>query len=995
MTNKLDILNEDNSINNDCDYFSYENLNEFKLEGDTLKVMHLNIHSFIAKKEKLTEILIELNETGIKLDVILLCETFINDTNIKKMKLKNYKLANYENRKNSKQGGVAIFLRKEIKFYSRKDLDIFIEGTFESCFVEIVTNNNRKNIILGEIYRVPNTNEKIFIKEYAQIIKQIKSENKELILGLDQNIDYLKVNSHKNANDFLDLNIDHNILPTINRPTRVTHNSATLIDNINISQNLSKSYKSAILTTDISDHYPCILLTRLNTKIRKEPIKFSSRQLNEHNINNIKQSLLVTNWETLNVLNANDSYNEFKNILNINLNRFAPESIKIINNNKIIKEEWMTPGLIKSAKNANKLFKKTIGKPRDCIDYKNYLNYRNKYNHIKRKAKLKYYQLKIREYKSDGKKLWSIMNEIIGKSRNKSNIIDYINLNGIKQYNQNKIANEFCKFFSHIGPNLSKNIKNAKHKFTHYMNNITIHSIFLQPTNEFEIFKLIKNLKCKNSHGDDKINNKIIKLLADEICVPLSIIFNKCLTEGIFPDKMKNAEVIPLHKGKTKHEMNNYRPVSLLTSTSKLLEKIIHERIYNFMVNNNLFNEFQFGFRKKCSTIDTITSFLGKLIQNIENKENTLGIYIDLSKAFDTINHNILLHKLHYLGIRGTANKLIKDYLTNRTQQVRLYNENSNIYCLSDKNDIVDGIPQGSVLGPLLFILYISDINNSLKNSLAYGFADDTTILISDTSFEDMYLKAYEELHNICDWFLANKLSINLNKTNYILFKKNKNKLNVPPDLIINNTLINKVSHTKFLGIIMDEEISWKLHVNYLLNRLRSNLYLFKSSKNTLPLAAKLNLYYAHVYSILIYGNIIWGPMISQGNKNKISKLQDKIILTFNKKYKKNNINKCYKELKILKFEEIIKHEAGKFLYNFKKGNVPIIINTIFEESQHNYNLRNSGIPRIGAHKSKLYNTSFLVYSIRSWNTITQITKHSNTLPTFKKRLKKELLDKY
>jgi hypothetical protein len=262
--------------------------------------------------------------------------------------------------------------------------------------------------------------------------------------------------------------------------------------------------------------------------------------------------------------------------------------------------------------------------------------------------------------------------------------------------------------------------------------------------------------------------------------------------------------------------------------------------------------------------VDTVTLFLGNLLQSIEEGNFNLGIFIDLSKAFDTINHNILLDKLYRLGIRGIANDWLKSYLSNRQQTVRMYSENSNSFTLSDQNEINTGVPQGSVLGPLLFIIYITDMNKCLTNSTAFGFADDTTLLVKNKEFEDLYINAYEDLENICDWFAANKLSINLSKTNYILFRnKTRIRQNNIPNLIINGIEICKVDSTKFLGIVFDSNLNWSNQINNIINKLRHNIYIFNSIKFMLPEHTNIALYYAHVYPYLLYGNVIWGPMIN------------------------------------------------------------------------------------------------------------------------------------
>jgi hypothetical protein len=290
-------------------------------------------------------------------------------------------------------------------------------------------------------------------------------------------------------------------------------------------------------------------------------------------------------------------------------------------------------------------------------------------------------------------------------------------------------------------------------------------------------------------------------------------------------------------------------------------------------------------------------------------------------------------------------------------------------------------------------------MNKSITNSTAFGFADDTTLLVKNNDFEDLYINAYEDLDNICDWFCANKLSINLTKTNYVLFKtKGRTKaLNNIPNLIINGTEICKVDCTKFLGIMYDSKLNWINQTDTIIKKLRHTIYLFNSIKYMLPENSKLALYYAHVYPYLLYGNIIWGPMINNVSLNKISKLQDKIILSIKKSINRKNLSRYYKETKILKFKDVIELEASKFMFKIKNNLTPEPIISLFPNLNDvpRYNLRNAGIPTTTKHTSNLYNNSILAYPQRIWRQLPQIIKNSTSLIGFSRNFKKQKINDY
>ncbi len=302
-----ELLDSQMSINNGCNYINPEDIKieEISNSGQQLSILHINIHSIPSKLDNLKSLLNALRNKKIMIDVILICETFITDNNKDSCEIEGYKLFE-EHRKLITRGGVAVYVSKNIKFRDRSDLNIFEEGVFESCFIEITS--RPKNIIIGEIYRVPGTNKQDFISKYEKIITVAKAERKNLIIGTDQNLDYLKVHTHSNTAKFLDLNLSNDLLPTINKPTRITHRACTLIDNIYIPSTLSNNLLSMILVTDISDHLPCLTILKGTSNELKEPVTTEYRKLDDHNITRIKNALKPMDWGQLENLDANKGY---------------------------------------------------------------------------------------------------------------------------------------------------------------------------------------------------------------------------------------------------------------------------------------------------------------------------------------------------------------------------------------------------------------------------------------------------------------------------------------------------------------------------------------------------------------------------------------------------------------------------------------------------------------------------------------------------------------
>ena len=285
------------------------------------------------------------------------------------------------------------------------------------------------------------------------------------------------------------------------------------------------------------------------------------------------------------------------------------------------------------------------------------------------------------------------------------------------------MADKFNEYFTEIGPKLAKSINTAnKAPFNSYLTTPCPASFNFGYTKPDDIEKIIRNLRPKSSTGCDNISTKLLKEIENVVSRPLSIIINQSLCTGIFPDKLKIAKVIPLYKKDDNKLFGNYRPISLLSSISKIFERVAFNQLYDYFSSNGLLYESQYGFRKLHSTELAALEFTDKISQEMDAKKIPFSIFLDLSKAFDTLDHNVLLSKLNYYGIKDTALDWFKSYLTNRTQYVDCNGISSSI------REIETGVPQGSILGPLLFIIYMNDIHTVSDNLNFILYADDTTL---------------------------------------------------------------------------------------------------------------------------------------------------------------------------------------------------------------------------------------------------------------------------
>ncbi len=485
------------------------------------------------------------------------------------------------------------------------------------------------------------------------------------------------------------------------------------------------------------------------------------------------------------------------------------------------------------------------------------------------------------------------------------------------------------------------------------------HTIFMNPTDTYEIVKILGSCKNKKSTGDDGISLTLLKQLSNELSEPLAYLINMSLEQGTVPDPMKLTKVIPIYKAKSKIEFSNYRPISMLSNISKILEKVVHRRLYSFMTKHNILYDNQFGFRPKHSTIDAITKFTCDTMKSLDEKGSCLSVYLDLSKAFDTINHDILLKKLNHYGIRGKALDWFKSYLSQREQYVSYKGVKSVGFGVSY------GVPQGSVLGPLLFILYSNDLPHSITHSNTILFADDTTIYIVGHNVRDLYARMNHDLKQLSDWFRANQLSVNATKTKYMFITKQKVNISNDLSLCIGTEKLERVTSTKFLGLILDEKMLWHDHIDHCSKKVSSGLYAMNAAKRYLTSEHLHILYCSLIHPYLTYGNLVWGNT-HQKYLHRLEILQKKAIRIMTKSSFNAHASPLFKQARVLKLKDIHDSHVCTFMYEYVHGILPRPLSTMYEPNRecHGHNTRHANDPKLPKTNTKLCTKKFVI----SWS---------------------------
>ena len=985
-----DVVENDIDGIHECTYHTpVQFYSDIKASSGKFNFLNVNIRSLSKNFDKLNECL-KILKTDFT--VIGISETHLKEKPSEIYNLPGYSLE-FVNRNEREKGGVCLYISDKVKYKLRKDL-CHANSTYESCFIEIESNNDRSSIV-GVVYRA-HTSVDDFMTDFSPVIKKIDSEKKLIYMMGDFNIDLLKVDSHRPTHDYLELLYSYALIPTIYKPTRITETTATIIDNI--FTNDENVIKSSILVTDITDHMPTVLTTSNNLKSKPIADTFNTkisykRKHTEANTTQFKQKLSNVKWqEVLDGNNAEDDYDKFIETFTTLYDECIPITKCSNNRRKEPISPWITKGLLKSINNKNKLYKQYINSP-TIEKRQKFKTYKNKLNMLIRKAKRKYFFKKFERSKNDMKQTWNTINNILGRGKKQTCQNKFKDDHGNVFTSPEDIANQFNDFFVNVGPKFASDIPNTQTKYYDYLRDPKKSSMYMKPIIEKDVIKIIDKFKQNKSAGNDNIGNHIIKKLANEIAHPLTCIFNLSISTGIVPEKLKIAKVIPIYKKQDAEIFSNYRPVSLLPCFSKILERLVFDKCMDYININKILNDEQFGFRSNHSTYMAVLQVVDKINTAVDNNEMTVGIFLDLSKAFDTIDHNILLHKLEYYGFRGVVLEWFKSYLSNRKQFVSYDSHESQL------KDIMCGVPQGSILGPLLFILYVNDITNT-TNVLDFTlFADDTTLLYSHKDIASQINMINEELDKVSDWFKANKLSVNASKTNYMILGtphmtsvKIEKKLNIR----LNDKSLERVEYTKFLGVLIDENLTWKKHIDCISKTLSRNIGIMNKLKHFIPERILYSLYCTFVLPYLNYGILIWGNTCKT-YLDKLIKLQKWAVRVISNSHYRSHANPLFQKYNILNVEDMHSLELGVFMYKYSINDLPYTFHNYFSKRSdiHDYQTRFKDDLNLTNNKKVFSDQSIRTSGPILWNSLNKNLKCLPSIKSFRKQFKSKLISKY
>ncbi len=985
--NQTDSLSDQNLnwiTNLDSKYYEVGEFEKFMIktnENKKLSMIHFNTVNLANKHERISELLAPVID---KLQVIAVSETQLKDGSNIDVSLPGFHEIITDNSKTS-YGGVGLYIAESISNSPRDDLKIDLSKC-ENVWVELTDSSNNKKTIIGVIYRHPNNDTKEFQEKLEKTLEKINKENKNFFILGDINIDLKHCMDHNGTKSYIDMLFSNLCMPVITKPTRVNLVSQTIIDHC-YTNYIESNIVTGIIQTDISDHFPIFLSADLEVpKLPKERKQIRDyRQFDSVTFaNDVKNAINIDNKDDVNCY-----YDSLMAGLNELADIHAPIRTQSIKQARLEMKPWITPGLLTSIRKKNKLYHTHFinGTSAQRVKFK---EYNNTLTRLKEQSKRDYLKQKFDEVKGNMKKSWQLVNETIQRKskRARSNkFISKITDKNDEYTTPNEISNKFNHYFRDVGPSLASKIKDVNKTFSDYLGNPIESNFFTAPTNAYEVRELIWQLEKNKSLGLGDVPIKLIKAADAQISEHLANIFNLSFESGEFPKGMKTSKIIPLHKGGLTTELKNYRPISLLPIFSKILERLMFNRLIKHLIENDILFPYQFGFRKGYSTTLALAEITQNIYENLMKKQTTCGVFLDLSKAFDTIDHRILMKKLHHYGIRGIALKWFESYLSDRKQHVYVNN------FLSEALNVICGVPQGSILGPLLFLIYVNDISKSSDKLLFRLFADDTNIFMSDSNVGRLQTAMNTELKKVNQWLKCNFLSLNVSKTKFLLFHYNNDR---PQSfhVNINGNKIEKCTFVKYLGVFIDDKLNFKHHIDTLCTKISKMTGILSKLRHYANLDILKQVYYGLIYPHLIYGILVWG----NSNTSRLQNKQNKIVNIMHfSNHGKAFDPLSYKRSNLIKLIDIRHIQSALFIYDFKTNNLPHIFDNYFIPKQR------EGLSTRGNennyyqefYKTKYANLCIKTACVKAWANVPISIKDRKSRLSFKKQLQRHILRSY
>lgn len=814
-----------------------------------------------------------------------------------------------------RSGGTLIFVVEYLSCIRILKNPIIV--TADCVHLKIILADNTSVEILG-IYRLQEFSPNRFTIELDNYLHLIK--NKNLIICGDININLLEATNC--VNNYLMVMANHGLDSKVKEPTRIKNNSFSLIDHVFVRWNVNSENEMItwVIDSQITDHFMTSLSIKHDRGFKRLESNISKRIIDFQKLN---KALREVDWRVMYTSSTvSIAFTHFSNILE----SCIQSSFRLLNHKKNIKKlkPWMTEELLIKVNTKNSLYRDCLKEPLNVLLKDRYVRSKTLLKQDISKCKNEYYKTYLESNKLNPRRQWKCVKELIGDSRSPLIQLSVKDANGSVESDPEIVANIFNNFFSSVANDLRLNIdrdktfiRNARTNLDFAKDKYSKNSLFLYPTNCTEIQNIINTLSARKAPGYDSITSVLVKGIAGSIIEHLVYLTNFSMSSGEFPNDLKNAIVVPLYKKSDKQCPSNYRPIALLSIFSKILEKILKSRLVNFLEKEGFFSKNQYGFQKNTNTENALLDFFGKVYEGINDGNFCAGIFVDVMKAFDTVDRTILLEKMYKAGIRGVAYELFLSYLSGRKQRVRVGDK------LSEEVEIIHGIPQGSVLSGPLFLIYVNSLCDGIFKGMLTAFADDTSLFYRSKTLQDLQNSMQNDINLLRLWFTDNCLAMSP-KTQALMFNLNsKKRVNLSlryhevtctsPNC--NCVPIALVDEIKYLGLFVDSRLSWKIHINYIKNKVIKYTRIFYLLRPFCGQDLLRTLYFAFVNSKLEYALTLWGGTYNTTMKAIVVQ-QNSFIRIIDNKSKLEHALPIYRKLEILPIKNLYIYKVLKVYYN-------------------------------------------------------------------------------
>jgi len=940
--------------------------------GRGLVMASLNINSLLAHIDELRVFLLSS-----AIDILAINETKLDPAVLNnEIYIAGFDIARKDRLTNGRNGGgVCFYVRNNLNFEIRKDLD---DELLEILSIEI-TRPRSKPFLVSTWYRPPGSSLDLFTS-FEKVIDKMDNTTLDLYILGDMNCNLLHSARACPATAKLVNILDvYGLAQLITDPTRVTINTQSLID-LCVTNSPDKVSKSGVHHIGISDH-SLVFMTR-KARFERSPSRIiqirSYKHFNEDNfLNDLKQMpwMDVQNYD-----DPNDMWVQWKNNLMNCIDLHVPLIDKRVGKRN---SPWINKDLKTKIRQRDFLKKKAILSNNET-DWDQYKKARNQTNNAIKLSKKNYFVHGFDQNKANLRKTWKLINDLTSRKTSKSVKISELKIGEQKITSDCSIAEAFNDHFSNIAQTLANNLPNTECKPELYLK--STNSVFsIKPTSTKTVCNLLRGIDETKAVGLDAISNKLLKLAADILAPSLTIIFNQSIKTSLFPREWKQAKVTPVFKKGEKNDANNYRPISVIPTISKLFEKIVFDQLYTYLNTNQLLASCQSGFRPFHSTLTALTEATDHWSINIDKGFFNGVIFIDLQKAFDTIDHDILLTKLSNYGVDHLSVAWFRSYLTDRTQRCYVNG------CLSNQNPVKLGVPQGSNLGPLLFLIFINDLPNCLNTALARMFADDTSISVHSVNISGLEPLLNIEIKNLHSWLLANKLSLNIAKTELMIIGS-RQKFTAHDNYEININIagseIKKVDCAKSLGVTIDKNLNWSSHIYDVTKKVSSSIGALKRIRPFISTETAQQIYNALIQPHFDYCSIVWSGL-SQELSDRLQKLQNRAARVITKTNYETPSTQILNDLRWDTLAVRREKQKAMLMYKTISKSAPVYLQELFSAKHNQRNLRNcENVLKLPMPRTEYLRKSFCYSGAKLWNSLPPEVKGSKSASQFKKALK-------